>query len=99
MTASLFSKIPKWCWYAFPVAVLLIIILAFRGGGRALWSRLGSPSAVSVDPAAPPALTPEKAEEKREEIKEELKVEEEKVETEADALRKKIKDKFGSLNE
>ena len=90
MTASLFSKIPKWCYYVFPVAVLLIIILAVRGGGRALLSRLGSPSVDSVDLAAPPALTPEKAEEMKEEIKEETAAEKESIKEKYDEERDRV---------
>ena len=89
-------KIPRWCWYVFPVALILLVVYFFRGG--AVWPWADSPS-VPDGPGAPPSITPKVAEEKREEIKEELKVEEEKIETEANALRKKIKDKFGSLNE
>ena len=87
---SIFKKIPRWCYYAFPIAIILILFFALRGGGKALWSRLGSPSAVSVDPASAPALTPEKAEEKREEVKEVTEDKREKIKEEAAAMRERL---------
>jgi hypothetical protein len=87
------KKVPWWAWVLFPVGLLLLAVWFLRDRGRGVWP-WQTPS-MPVDPAAPPSITPKEAEEKREEIKEELKVEEEKIESEADELRKKIEDKFG----
>ena len=89
---SFFKKIPKWCWYVFPVAILLFLFFAFRDGGRGALRWLHSPQPLAT---RPPAITPAEAEEQREEIAEELKEEEEIIDTEVDELRKKIEAKFG----
>lgn len=91
------SKIPRWCWYVFPVAILLLLFFVLRGGGKSLWSRFSSvvPSVVPVEPVAPPAISPEVAEEAREEIRDELEEEVVVIETEADELRRRIREKFG----
>jgi hypothetical protein len=86
------KKVPWWAWVLFPVALLLLVLYFLRDKGRGVWPWAAPPPS-SDGPA--PVLTPKEAEKKREEIKEELKAEEEKVTSEADALRKKIEEKFG----
>jgi hypothetical protein len=91
---SIVKKIPTWAKVLFPIALVLLALYWLRDRGRGVWPWATSPPS-SDGPAAPPAITPKEAEKAREEIKEELKVEEEKVTSEADALRKKIEEKFG----
>ena len=89
---SILKKIPKWCWYLFPVAILLILFFALRGGGRGALRWLSPPR----PPASrPPAITPEEAEDQREEVTEELAAKEEKIESETDSMRRRAREKFG----
>jgi len=96
VTTSLFrktlSKVPWWAWVLLPLALVALLYFALRGGGQALWSRLGSPSAVSVDPASPlaPSITPKKAKEMKEEVKEEATDEREKIKEEAANMRDRL---------
>ena len=91
---GILKRIPKWCWYVFPAAIFLFLFFAFRDGGRVARRWLSPPELPSP---RPPAITPKDAEDKREEIREELKAGEEKAESEADALRRRAREKFGEI--
>ena len=84
---SFLKKIPKWCWYVFPMAILLIFFFALRGGGRGALRWLSPPR----PPASrPPAITSEEAEDQREEVKEEKEDEREKIREEAQSMRERL---------
>ena len=88
MTASLFRKIPKWCWYVFPVAILIILFFACRDGGRGALRWLRSPQ---PQPRLP-SISPEKGEEIKEEIREEAAAEVKKIEAEQDEIHETAED-------
>lgn len=90
------KKVPIIGWVVFVVlAVLVGVWLFFRKTGGGLGAFL-APSP-RVEPPGPPAITPEEAEEQREVIAEELTVVEEKAETEAEALKRRAREKFGEI--
>ena len=84
---SIFKKIPKWCWYVFPVAILLVLFFAFRDGGRGALRWLSPPQPPAT---RPPAISPEVAEEKREAVKEEKADEREEIREDAQAMRDRL---------
>lgn len=90
---SIVKKIPLWAKILFPIALVLLALFWLRDRGGSVWP-WQTPS-TPVGPAAAPAISPKEAEKAREEIKENLEKEESKVTSEADALRKKIEEKFG----
>ena len=87
---SIFKKIPRWCWYVFPVALVLLVIYAVRSGGDGVRSWLKPPSSRPDDPAVVPGITPKVAEEKREEVKEVTEDKREKIKEEAAAMRERL---------
>ena len=91
---SLWKKIPLWAKIIFPVAFLLVLFFALRGGGRGMLRWLSSSPEPSIP--LPPAISPKEAEKAREEITEELKAGEKKAETEAEELKRKVREKFGT---
>jgi len=93
---SVLKKIKWWMWLLFPVALVILVVYFFRRGSG-LGAFLRSPPCESSAPrSTAPAVTPERAEEIREEIREEMEIGEKKAETEAEALRRKAREKFGN---
>jgi hypothetical protein len=86
---SLTKKIPKWCWYVFPAAILLFLFFALRNGGRGALRWLSPPS-TKPPTLRPPVVTPEEREKEREKIKEAATDKRTEIKKQADEWRKRL---------